>query len=203
MKLGPKYKICRRVGDRVFGKCQTTKFTVSGTAKKRIGKRPKGAPSEYSLQLTEKQKARFTYGLSEKQFSNYVSKVRSGKVENPTLSLYKLLESRLDNVIFRMGLASTRLAARQMVAHGHIVVNGVKVRIPSYQVKKGDVIKIRPGSRESALFQELGEKMKNYSLPDWVSFDTEKNEGSVRGEPTLGKSEANIDFGSILEFYSR
>ncbi|MEK7091643.1 MAG: 30S ribosomal protein S4, partial [Patescibacteria group bacterium] len=186
MKIGPRYKICRRLGDRVFGKCQTTKFTVSGTAKKMTSKRGKRGPSEYGQQLLEKQKARMTYVLTERTFSNYVKKARSIKGGNPTAELYKLLEGRLDNAVYRLGLAATRLAARQMVSHGHILINGKKVTISSYQVRKDEVISIRPGSRDNGKFKELEERLKTATTPDWLIFDLAKNQGLIKGQPVLG-----------------
>jgi len=204
MKTGPKFKICRRLGDRVFGKCQTTKFTISGTEKKRkTSKHPKGQPSEYGLQLLEKQKAKYTYGTTEKQFRNYVDKVKKVKGSNHSVDLYKELESRADNVVFRMGIANTRSLARQLVSHGHILINGKKTRVPSAKIKIKDVIKIRPESRNKTVFKDLTDKAKNYSVPEWLSFDFEKSEGVVRGIPLMGKTESIIDFSSILEFYSR
>src|SRR3989344_8500005 len=103
MKRGPQYKICRKVGERIFPKCQTTKFAISGM-KKRSTKRPPRPKTEYGLQLLEKQKARFSYGVTERQFSRYVKQSQTAGKENPSLYLYKLLESRLDNVVFRLGL---------------------------------------------------------------------------------------------------
>ncbi|MFA5736800.1 MAG: 30S ribosomal protein S4 [Candidatus Paceibacterota bacterium] len=204
MKIGPKYKICRRIGDRVFGKCQTTKFTISGPDKKRrTGKRPKGAPSEYALQLLEKQKARFSYGITERQFSKYVEGVKKHKGSDRATSLFKTLENRLDNVIFRLGLASSRALARQLVSHGHILVNNRRTRVPSLQVKVGDKIKIRPQSLNNGVFQNLTEKIKDYNTPEWLSLDIEKGEGVVKGEPVVGKAETIINFESILEYYSR
>jgi small subunit ribosomal protein S4 len=203
MKIGPRYKICRRLGDRVFGKCQTTKFTVSGTAKKVTSKRGKRGPSEYGQQLLEKQKARMTYGLMERQFANYIKKARTIKGGKPIEELYKMLETRLDNVVYRLGLAPTRLAARQMVSHGHITVNGRKVTIPSFTVSKNDLVRIRPGSRDNGKFSELAERLKTLTTPDWLIYDLEKNEGLVKGEPILGGNEVNLNFGVILEFYSR
>lgn len=204
MKIGPKYKICRRVGDRVFGKCESSKFTISGTERiRRGGKHPKGAPSEYALQLTEKQKARFTYGLSEKQFSKYVNEARSKKGANPSAEIYKRLESRLDNVIYRLGLTSSRQAARQMVSHGHLLINGQKTRIPSYAVKIGDKINIREGSLNKGPFNGLTDKLAGKTAPSWLSFDLQKSEVTIKGEPVFGDNEKSINFVSILEFYSR
>ncbi|HPB60343.1 MAG TPA: 30S ribosomal protein S4 [Candidatus Paceibacterota bacterium] len=204
MKIGPKYKICRRVGDRVFGKCQTTKFTISGPDKKRrTGKRPKGAPSEYSLQLLEKQKARFTYGVTERQFAKYVAGIKKHEDSNRAISMFKTLETRLDNVIFRLGLAPSRALARQLVSHGHILVNNRRTRVPSTQVRVGDKISIRPQSKNNGVFQNLTEKTKDYTIPEWLSLDLEKGEGVVKGEPIAGKAETTINFELILEFYSR
>lgn len=204
MKTGPKFKICRRVGDRVFGKCQTTKFTVSGTDKKRRStKHPKGAPSEYSLQLLEKQKARFAYGVNERQFVKYVEGIKKHEGSNRAAGLFKTLETRLDNVVFRLGLASSRSLARQLVSHGHILVNDRRTRVPSFQVKVGDKIKIRPQSRNNGVFQNLVEKTKEYNAPEWLTLDIEKGEGFIKGEPIAGKAETTINFESILEYYSR
>ncbi len=204
MKLGPKFKICRRVGDRVFNKCQGTKFTVSGTDKvRRGGKHRKGAPSEYSLQLLEKQKARYTYGLTEKQFGNYARSVRTKHGEDYATLLFKKLESRLDNIVYRLGLANSRQASRQVVGHGHLMVNDKRVRVPSILLKVGDTVKIRPPSQNKGIFANLGEKNRDQQVPEWLSFDVETSTGTVKGEPVKGQNEATIDFGSILEFYSR
>lgn len=204
MKIGPKYKIARRLGDRIFSKCQSTKFTVSGTERKtRGGKKGHRAMSEFGRQLIEKQKARFTYGVTEKQFANYVQKAQARKQDSPTVSLFKILENRLDNIVYRLGLAKSRLNARQMVSHGHITVNGRKVSIPSMQMKIGDKVSVRPASRDKALFKDLAERSKDIVLPDWLVFDFEKMEGQMKNEPTIGSSESNLDFGNILEFYSR
>jgi small subunit ribosomal protein S4 len=204
MKLGPKFKICRRVGDRVFGKCQGTKFTVSGTERiRRGGKHPKGAPSEYALQLIEKQKARYTYGLTEKQFSNYVKIVRVKQGGDHSNLLFKKLESRLDNIVYRLGLTTSRQASRQAVSHGHFLVNDKKVRVPSILLKAGDKVTIRPASQNKGIFANLGEKVRGHQTPEWLSFDVETSTGLVKGEPVKGQSDSVIDYSSILEFYSR
>jgi len=203
MKLGPKFKICRRVGDRVFGKCQGTKFTISGTERvRRGGKHPKGQASEYAQQLTEKQKARFTYGLTERQFSNYVAEAKKKPGHDHSVELYKRLESRIDNIIYRLGITNSRQAARQLVSHGHIIVNGTKTRVPSYLVRTGDKIGIRTGSRSKGPLTGLTEKLAGKNVPEWLSLDLEKGEAVVKGEPVFGQ-EGTINFGAILEFYSR
>src|SRR6185436_9532268 len=166
---GPKYKICRRLGPGVYEKCQTQKFVASQARHaNKGGKRPK-ALSDFGTQLIEKQKARFSYGLTERQFSNYVKKATEVKGGNAPELLFGYMETRLDNVVYRFGVAHTRSLARQMVSHGHFVVNGKKLTVPSYQVRPGDVISVREGSRKSPLFQDLGKKLKNYSAPAWLS----------------------------------
>ena len=196
----PKFKICRRLGPGVYDKCQTTKFSASSSKSFSGGKRPK-APTEYGVQLIEKQKIRFSYGISERQLSNYVKKVSSVKGAGTADKLYEGLESRLDNVIYRMGLASSRRAARQMVSHGHFVVNNHRVTVPSFEVKIGDVIKIREGSKVKKIFLNLTEKLKDYTAPTWVSFDLNNMEGRILAKPKNIETFLNIN--AVLEFYSR
>ena len=197
----PKYKICRRLGPGVYDKCQTTKFsTTSGKFGGASGKRPK-ALTEYGTQLVEKQKIRFSYGITERQLSNYVKKASLVKGAGTAVKFYEDLESRLDNVIYRMGLAATRRAARQMVSHGHFIVNDKKVTIPSYEVKLGDVIKIREGSKVKKLFDNLAEKLKDYTAPSWLSFEVVKMEGKVLAKPK--NTDTFLDLNAVLEFYSR
>lgn len=195
----PKFKICRRLGPGVYDKCQTTKFSTS-TKGNLNGRRPK-ALSEYGTQLVEKQKVRFSYGVSEKQLSNYVKKATQVKGAGTTEKFYEELESRLDNVVYRLGLAASRRGARQMVSHGHFIVNDKKVTIPSYAVTPGDSIKIREGSKSSKLFQDLALRLKDYSAPNWLSFDLNKLEGKVLSKPK--NTESFLDLNVVLEFYSR
>lgn len=197
----PKFKICRRLGPGVYDKCQTPKFS-SATGKVGVmgAKRPK-ALSEYGTQLIEKQKVRFSYGISERQLSNYVKKASHIKGAGTAEKFYEGLESRLDNAIYRMGLAPSRRAARQMVSHGHFVIGATKVTIPSYELKVGDVIKIREGSKAKGVFANLAEKMKDYTAPSWVKFDLDKMEGKVLAKPK--NVETFLDLTAVLEFYSR
>ncbi len=196
----PKFKICKRLGAGVYDKCQTSKFSSAANAKGQNFKRPK-ALSEYGKQLIEKQKVRFSYGISEKQLSNYVKKASLVKGAGTVDKFYETLESRLDNAVYRMGLASTRRAARQMVSHGHFIVNNHKVTVPSYDLKIGDLIKVREGSKSSKLFTELNEKLKDYTNPNWLTFDINKMEGKVLAKPK--NTEAFLDLNVVLEFYSR
>lgn len=196
----PKFKICRRLGPGVYDKCQTAKFS-SSAAKSLPGKKRPKAPTEYGAQLIEKQKIRFSYGISERQLSNYVKKVSLAKGTGTAQMLYEELESRLDNVIYRMGLGTSRRAARQMVSHGHFVVNNHRMTIPSYEVKIGDVIKIREGSKAKKIFANLAERLKDYSAPSWVSFDLNNLEGHISAKPKNTETFLNIN--AVLEFYSR
>ncbi|MCX6753333.1 MAG: 30S ribosomal protein S4 [Candidatus Nomurabacteria bacterium] len=194
----PKFKICRRLGPGVYDKCQTAKFVVAPKGKK--GARPK-ALSEYGKALVEKQKVRFSYGITERQLSNYVGDAIKAKGAGAADKLYERLEARLDNVVYRMGLAHTRRLARQMVSHGHFIVNGKRTTVPSYETKAGDVITIREGSRGSVLFNNLGEKLKEYSAPVWLGFNVTKGEGSIKDKPK--NVETFLDLNAVLEFYSR
>lgn len=200
MKTGPKYKICRRLGAQVFEKCQTPKFTMS-EAKKGTKKKGGKAATTYAIQLLEKQKMRMSYGVSEKQFYNYVKKAISTKSGTPTEKLSESLERRLDNVAYRLGLAGGRSLARQMVAHGHLTVNGKRVTVPSYNVSVGDVIAIREGSRGKGLFRDLEARLKNYTAPKWLSFDLSKVTAEVKSLPN--EPESYLDFNAVIEFYSR
>src|SRR3989339_1891488 len=179
----PKFKICRRLGPGVYDKCQTAKFSIS-TGKTALvgGRRPK-ALTEYGAQLVEKQKIRFSYGISERQLSNYVKKATLSKGVGTAEKLYEGLESRLDNVIYRMGLGSSRRAARQMVSHGHFIVNDKKVTIPSYELRSGDIVKIRQESKGKKIFSNITEKMKDYNPPVWINFDVNNMEGKILDKP--------------------
>ena len=195
----PKYKIARRLGAGVFDKCQTPKFLASQNNKAKSKKRPK-ALSEYGAQLIEKQKIRFSYGITEKQLSKYVQKASSAGAGTAE-KLYEDLESRLDNVAYRMGLASSRRASRQIVSHGHLIVNDRKVTVPSYSLKIGDIIKIREGSKSKKIWSGIGDRLKDYIFPSWVTFNPEKMEGKVLAKPK--NSDTFFDLNAVLEFYSR
>src|ERR1035437_1512412 len=196
----PKFKICRRLGAGVYDKCQTPKFASSATKTMPSGKRPK-APTEYGAQLIEKQKIRFSYGISERQLSNYVKKASSVKGAGTAEKLYESLENRLDNAVYRMGLGASRRATRQMVSHGHFIVNNHRVTIPSYELKLGDVIKIREGSKAKKIFDNLAGRLKDYNGPKWIVFDLNNLEGRILEKPK--NTESFLDLNAVLEFYSR
>lgn len=205
MIIGPKYKIARRLGAGIFEKTQSQKFALSESRRK-IEKKRGGPKSDYGIQMLEKQKARYSYALTERQFSNYVKTAIAKQGENRD-ALYKLLESRIDNVITRAGFAATRLAARQLVSHGHILLNGKKVNIPSIQVKIGDKLSVREGSAKKPVFLALDEKLKTTfdpaKIPSWLKVDPEKKIIQVQGVPKMNAGELLFDIGQVLEFYSR
>jgi small subunit ribosomal protein S4 len=203
MIIGPKYKIARRLGAPIFEKTQKAKFSMTkGTGKKEGAPRPK-AKSEFGRQLIEKQKARFTYGVSEAQFSKYVKNIINKKVLKANEALFNCLETRLDNVIYKIGLANTRRFARQIASHGHILVNGTKVTIPSYTVSKGDVLTIREGSLKKPIFATIDEKIKDITAPAWIAADTAKKAWTIQGEPKLEGESMLFDLGSVFEYYRR
>ena len=197
----PKFKICRRLGPGVYDKCQTSKFKVASSKGGLLGARHPKALSEYGTQLIEKQKIRFSYGITERQLSNYVKKAFLVKGVGTTEKLYEELEFRLDNAVYRMGLSNSRRAARQMVSHGHFIVNDKKVTIPSYELRSGDIVKIRQESKGKKIFSNITEKMKDYNPPVWINFDVNNMEGKILDKPK--NIESFFDLNAVLEFYSR
>ena len=201
---GPSCKLCRREGQKLFlkgercygGKCALERRAYApgqhGQGRKKS--------STYGLQLREKQKAKRFYGLQETQFRNYFEKAARKKgITGDNLLI--MLETRLDNTVFRMGFASSRKEARQLVTHGHFTLNGKKVDIPSLQVKAGDVIAVKAKSTDSPKFKEI--KEMTISTPDWVSMDTEKLEGKVLSLPTRGQIDTPVAENLIVELYSK
>jgi small subunit ribosomal protein S4 len=203
MIIGPKFKIAKRLGAPIFEKTQTAKFELSlqrGGNQKR-GRRP-AQMSDYKRQLVEKQKMRFTYGITEKQLRKYVNEAVE-KSNQPVAVLMDRLESRLDNVVYRMGLAKTRQMSRQMSSHGHFCVNGKKLTVPSHKVKPGDVISVREGSRSSTLFQTLKDNYEVAGIPAWVTFDIKKMEGTMKDAPVYDPAASLFDPKVVMEYYSR
>lgn len=202
MITGPKYKIARRLGSPIFEKTQTQKYALhlERRGKTRGFTKPK---SEFGTQLNEKQKARFIYGLGEKQFSNYVKEAIAKKTSHAPELIFEYLESRLDNIVYRLGFATTRSGSRQMISHGHIKVNGRKVDTPSMRLRIGDKLEINDRSKNKPLFANLDEKIKNANIPSWLKLDNTKKEGTVVGKPVLVKTENMFDLNTVIEFYSR
>ncbi|KKR31023.1 MAG: 30S ribosomal protein S4 [Parcubacteria group bacterium GW2011_GWC1_39_8] len=201
MKIGPKYKIARRLGAPIFEKTQTPKYALSLARKERNSKGRGKPKSEYGRELIEKQKARFSYGLTEKQFRNYVDK--SLHEQEPIQKLFTILESRLDNVLFRSGLSKTRAQARQTASHGHIMVNNKRVTIPSILLSEGDIVSLRAGSINSSLFSEASERLKTVMIPAWLKVDPVKKQVVVNGHPVYVPQEHVFDLGVVIEFYNR
>ena len=195
---GPSWKVSRRLG-----------ISLSGTGKE-LARRPY-APgqhgnsrrklSEYGLQLREKQKLRMTYGLTERQFSNLfvkAGKIRTGKHGD---NFMILLEQRLDNIVYRLGLATTRRQARQLVNHGHITVDGKRVDIPSYEVQPGQVISLRERSKDLQIVKDALDAV--VGRPAYVSFDDNKMEGTLVRLPESEELDANIEEALIVEYYNK
>ena len=195
---GPAYKKSRRVG---FSTLENGKDLAKRAYKPgQHGQDRKAKPSNYSEQLNEKQKVKFTYGMTEKQFHQLFNK--AGKMEGiHGENFLRLLESRLDNLVYRMGLSSTRRGARQVVNHGHILVNGKKVNIPSYIVKPGDVISVKEASKDHKAIKASLEAINK--TVDYVNFDKNKLEGTYVRYPERSELSAEFNEALIVEFYSR
>ena len=172
-----------------------------GPKKKRKG----GALSEYGKELMEKQKLRNWYNLQERQFKNYVKKILSkrGRAGDAANSLIATLEKRLDNVIFRLGFATSRPQAKQMISHKLFLVNGRSIDVPSFSVKKGDVISVKPQKTKKTIFQNLPNLLKKHNPPSWLKLNSQKLEGEVVGEPSLEEASPPAEISAIFELYSK
>ncbi|SHJ06896.1 30S ribosomal protein S4 [Desulfofundulus thermosubterraneus] len=203
---GPQCRLCRREGVKLYLKgdrCYTGKCAIDrrpyapgahGQARRKI--------SEYGLQLREKQKARRIYGVLETQFRNYFERAE----RQPGITgenLLRLLERRLDNVVYRLGLAASRMEARQLVRHGHFTVNGRKVNIPSYLVRVGDVIAVREKSKDSPRIKELMERAADRTPPPWLEYDESQAQGRVVALPTRDQIDTPVQEHLIVELYSK
>lgn len=202
-------KICRRQGLKLFlkgEKCLSPKCPVVRRSYPpgQKSKRRHAPLSEFGKELSEKQKLRNWYNLGERQFGNYVREtLEKSKSGNAAVSLIQKLEMRLDNVIFRLGFASSHDQARQMVSHGHFTVNGKTVNIPSYRLKKGDKIGVYASSRKKKMFENMQTALKKHQVAAWLKLDTDKLEGEVVGLPTLEDANPVAEISSIFEYYSR
>lgn len=203
MKIGPKYKLAKRLGPSIFEKTQGQKFALAAERAAMNKKGRRNNATEFGKQLLEKQKVRVTYGLSESQFGTYVRNAMAAHGANPADLLHRQLEMRLDNIVYRMGLAPTRRAARQMVSHGHITVNGKKSTIPSQAIKIGDRIAVREGSKDRAYFDNFAEKFMERPLPSWLTWDPKAMQGGLQEVPTMESADTAGDLPMVLSFYSR
>jgi len=203
-------KLCRREGEELFlkgercytPKCAFDKRPYAPGQHGRTSQARQGRTSDYSRQLRAKQKARRTYGVLEKQFRRYFS-VAVKKRGLTGLNLLQTLEMRLDNVIYRMGLAENRRQARQMVTHGHFIVNDHKSDIASMLLEPGDVISVRKQSRENGLFKDLADKAEKKNCALWIERDLKTFTGRVLRYPERGEIDGNLDEQLIVEYYSR
>jgi len=168
-------------------------------------KRRGGAASEYKKSLEEKQTLKKWYGLGERQFKRYVKETleKMGKVDDVSSELIRRLEKRLDNVIFRLGFAKSRVSARQLVSHGYFFINGKPVNIPSYQVKKDDIILIKENKKAKGVFKELANELKRKEVPAWLQLNKNTLVSTAVGEPNLDEVKPPAEISLIFEFYSR
>lgn len=203
---GPSCRLCRREGLKLYLKgdrCYTDKCSLNrrGYAPGQHGQGRRKL-SQYGIQLREKQKARRVYGVLERQFKRYFEMAERQKGVTGE-NLLRILESRLDNVIYRMGFASSRSEARQLVRHGHFEVNGRKVNIPSYLTKVGDVITVREKSRGNNRIKELVETAQQKTAPRWIQVNYDKMEGKISDLPSREDIDIPIEEHLIVELYSR
>ncbi len=204
---GADCKLCRREGMKLFlkgAKCNSNKcpFEKKGYAPGQHGRTRRFKQSEYSIQLREKQKVKRMYGLLETQFHNYFEKAeRSQGITGE--NLLRMLECRLDNVIFRLGLAPSRDAARQLIRHRHFMVNGDLVDIPSFQVSTGDEIKVRDKSRQLEMIHGAMKRVRDGKMVSWLSLDKASMSGSVLEVPTRESIPVNVNESLIVELYSK
>ena len=203
--LGPKAKLSRREGTDLFLKSARRSITDKVKFETKPGQHGRTSgqrTSDYGLQLREKQKVKRMYGVLEKQFRRYFAEAERRR-GNTGSNLLSLLESRLDNVVYRMGLGSTRAEARQLVSHKAVTVNGQPVNIPSYLVKTGDVIAVREQSKKQTRVQEALQLAGQVGFPGWVEVNTDKVEGTFKKVPDRDEYGADINESLIVELYSR
>jgi len=203
-------KICRRAGEKLFlkgEKCFSPKCLMVRKpyppGQKR--KRRFSSLSDYGKELKEKQRLKNWYNLQEKQLRKYVKEAlqKRGKVEDTSSLLIRKLESRLDNVVLKLGFAKSKAQARQMIGHRFFLVNGKKINIPSYQVKKGDKISIAPLKIKKNIFQNINITLKKHQVPSWIEINREKLEGRIVSYPSVEEAALPIEIPLIFEFYSK
>ena len=199
-------RICRREGAKLFlkgSRCYTKKCAFErrptppgqhGVRRRKVG--------EFGLQLREKQKVRKTYGVLERQFRNYFIEAENSEGITGE-NLLRSLETRLDNVVFRLGFASSRAQARQLVAHGHFEVNGVATNIPSFELRPGDKVGVREGRRSREAFKIVRETLKSHTAPEWLSLDASNLSGTVASKPRRDQMPLDLSEQLVVEYYSR
>jgi len=211
--LGPVCRLCRREGEKLFlkgercftPKCAFERRSFAPGQHGKSGSRSRSATgrvSDFALQLRAKQKARRVYGTMERQFRRYYETAQQRRGLTG-LNLLQILESRMDNIVFRLGFATSRAQARLLVTHGHFTVNGRRTDIPSMLVEAGDVIQVREGSREATYFKELGYLAEKRNFPAWLNRDLKSLTGTVQRLPERAEIDGNLSEQLIVEFYSR
>ncbi|MBW6513815.1 MAG: 30S ribosomal protein S4 [Candidatus Syntrophosphaera sp.] len=200
---GPRAKLCRKFGENIYGSAKYDKILNKRKFPPgQHGKNMRRKASDYSIHLKEKQKLRNIYCLLEKQFKNYF--VKSAKMSGVTGdNLLQMLERRLDNTVYRLGFATTRMQARQFVNHGHFMVNGKKVDIPSFLLKDGDIIEVRPKSKGMKLLAEAMESSEVSSPYPWLTVDKENMRGQFVNIPAAAEIPNTVEMRLIVEFYSK
>lgn len=205
--IGPSCRLCRHCGGKIFLKgdrCFTPKCAVDRRSKgpgQTAGRR-RARLSDHAVQLIEKQKARYTYGMMERQFVRFFAEAqRLPGITSETLVV--LLERRLDNIVYRLGFADSRAQARQVVRHGHIMVNGQKTNVPSFLVTEGDAIVWREGSTKTEYYKALLQNIGSKTIPNWLSMNKSTLAGQVVSLPTFGDINVTFDGKNIVEYYSR
>jgi len=203
-KVAMKCKVCRQFGESVCGRprCAVKRRQTPPGQHGPLKAAKRRRQTDYGKQLTEKQKARAIYNILEKQFRKYVASATTHK-GNTAVNLQRMLENRLDNAVYRLGLAPTRRAARQMVGHGLIFVDGKALSIPSYQVSVGQTISVKPKIQKGKLGDSIAPRLENMTLPSWLTLDTAAMSGKVVSEATEADFDKSFDAGQIIEFYSR
>jgi len=197
---GPRVRISRKYGTPIFG---ASKYLERKNYPPGVhGPKSRRKKTDYALGLDEKQKLRYTYGLLERQFRRVFENARK-KRGVTTETLMQSLETRLDNVVFKLGFATTRAFSRQMINHGHVRVNGRRVSIPSYNVKAGDNVEAHGKAKSKQLFQKNLESTQIVTVPDWLTTNREAMKGHVVRIPTLDDIKPNVNVRQVVEFYSR
>jgi small subunit ribosomal protein S4 len=200
-------RLCRREGMKLYlkgEKCYTDKCPVAKDATPPGMHGPsRRKPSDFSVRLREKQRARRFYGVFEGRFKRYFQMAARSKKTVTGTQLLQLLETRLDNMVYRLGLATSRKEARQLVAHGHIVVNGRRVTVPAYQVRSGATIAVAPGSRDQPRFKALAGQAPGRGVPAWLEYSPERLEGRMLALPSREDIDVPVQEQLIVEYYSR
>jgi len=205
-----KCKICRKLGDKLFLKGERCLSPKCAMVRKpyppgQKSKKRAGALSVFGKELKEKQKLKSWYNLRERQFSNYVKAVlkKRGGEKDASVELIQILERRLDNVVLKLGFANSRVQARKLISQRHFLVNEKIVNYPSFSVKIGDKIKIRPVSLKKGMFKNISSTIKKHVAPSWLSLNINNFEGEVKSLPTFEEAASPVEVAAIFEFYSR